>query len=228
MSKGTLRRKREHRKAGQEKWERSRVQGVSGDQTLQGMSRGPLPEGVLQFPQGKPKDRDMLCDLPPLKPTKDRDAETAQLLRGVLAHLETLLEKAPWIPFPQNACTFTFGRNRAPLPLGALALLWGHWPMATGRCSDCESWVLATAFGGGLSRGKILSCCPTCGRVYYRLVGGLGSVGADVAPYLKGTEFYVATGIFWGVAPGSRRPLREALKDLGVADLANEDRRPNH
>jgi hypothetical protein len=42
------------------------------------------------------------------------------------------------------------------------------------------------------------------------------------ARILKGTEFYVATGIFGGAEAGPRRPLWEALKELGVSDLPDE------
>jgi hypothetical protein len=158
-----------------------------------------------------------------MNPRKDRDLETAQLLRGVLAHREALMEKDPWLPFPQHACSFTFGKDKAPLPIGALALLWENWPAATGVCSECGGRVFARAFGGGLSQGGVSACCSTCGRVHFRCVGGLSAVGEAPARILKGTEFYVATGIFGGTQAGPRRPLWEAMRALGVSDLPDED-----
>ncbi len=222
MSKGKLRLKRNHRKAGQEKLERSLVRAEFRNDTPKISHRGLFPEGVLHFPQGRALERELLYGLPHWHPTEHKDREVAQLLRGVLAHLDTLLAKNPWVPFPQKACSFTFGPNRAPLPLGALALLWKRWPMATGTCFECDGQVLATAFWGLLSRGKVLACCSTCGRAYTRLVGGLGALGGDIGPYLKGTEFYVATGIFAGAEAGPKRPLWEALKELGISDLPDE------
>jgi len=223
VSKGKLRRKREHRKAGQKQWERTRVGGESGDDARKDTSRSLLPEGVLRFPQGGTNDRDLLYGLLPMKPRKDRDVETAQLLRGILAHREALMEKDPWLPFPQHSCSFTFGKDKAPLPVGALALLWERWPAATGKCSDCGGHVLATAFGGGLSQGGVSACCSNCGRVHFRCIGGLSAVGEAPGRILKGTGFYVATGIFGGAQAGPRRPLWDALRELGVSELPEEE-----
>ncbi|MGC8763729.1 MAG: hypothetical protein ACP5VN_08885 [Acidobacteriota bacterium] len=154
-----------------------------------------------------------------LYPFKRREGPSpgmARILRTVVENRGRLLEEDPWVPFPQNSCTFLFGARRAPLPLGALVLLWDRWPAATGWCPLCGEKVYAVGFGGLLSTGGVVAFCAGCGARYYRPVGGLGSVAACVRPILFSTEFWLSSGFFGGTAPGPVRPLLRLLRRLGI------------
>jgi hypothetical protein len=107
---------------------------------------------------------------PSQRPSHDRDM--AMLTGATWEHRDRLLREAPWTPFPQNDCTFTFGPDRRPLPVGALITLWDRWDAMTGDCPECGAPALGVSFGAGLSVGGIRGCCPRCARSTRRMVEG--------------------------------------------------------
>ncbi|MDQ8155219.1 MAG: hypothetical protein P3B98_11220, partial [Gemmatimonadota bacterium] len=50
--------------------------------------------------------------------------ENAQLLRGILRHEQAMRTEHRWLPYPQARCSFGFGAEQRPLPVGALITLW--------------------------------------------------------------------------------------------------------
>jgi hypothetical protein len=159
----------------------------------------------------------------PWRYTGGEDADLAKLIRALLARREEVLSVDPWLPFPQNCCCFGFGDGRRPLPVGALVLLWDRWTAATGPCADCGGGIYARGFGGLLSIGGVVGHCSGCGRRHFRPIGGLSTVGAEAGRALEGTEFNITLALFGGVVEGPRRPLWEALRASGVADLPDEE-----
>jgi hypothetical protein len=152
-----------------------------------------------------------------------RYPEQAMLLRGVLAHREALEGLDPWLPFPGYACCFSFGKRGAPLPLGALLLLWDSWKTSTGTCRFCRGPVRAYSFGGLLAIGGLGGCCAECGLGYGRSLGGYVTVAHLLNLYLAGTPFKITGGVMWGTVPGPRRPLAEALRALGWTEMPTEE-----
>lgn len=76
------------------------------------------------------------------------------LIRNLIAcrdHLD------PWLPFPQINCTFSFGPEGLPLPLGALYYLWQRWPAARGPCPKCGGEGYSYSFGGSSVREECVA-----------------------------------------------------------------------
>jgi hypothetical protein len=52
-----------------------------------------------------------------------------------------LIEKGkeldPWLPFPQSGCSFAFGDEAKPMPIGALLHLWANDPRWRRPCVNC-------------------------------------------------------------------------------------------
>ena len=144
------------------------------------------------------------------------------VLRGLLKFKEELLKLDPCLPFPQNACCYSFGERNQPLPVGALFILWEKWPACTGSCPACGGSVFGYAFGGLLNIGGVCACCVACERKLYRPIGGLRTVTEQIYPILRQTPYFIKTGFFGGVFEGPRAPLIQALRRLGAVDLPNE------
>ena len=148
-----------------------------------------------------------------------RAPEKASLVRNVLAFRDQL---DPWLPFPQNACCFSFGADGLPLPVGVLLVLWERWPAITGPCPVCGGQGYGVGFLGFLSTGWIPGVCIECERSLTRNVGGLGWLADEIKPILKGSPYYLNRGVMWGTFEGLRAPLVAALQSLRAGDLPDE------
>ncbi len=153
----------------------------------------------------------MTDPLAPLKPRKYKPG-TAEVLRRLLAAgpIDDL-----WLPFPQWTCCFAFGPNRkAPLPVGALFLLWGAGTPWVQDCPECGGQAYMISFGGLLNMGGGRLVCTGCGLDLYQPLGGLGTVSQilDRSP-IAGTPFR-HTGMRFGGAYPSDGAQRRA--QLGV------------
>jgi hypothetical protein len=159
----------------------------------------------------------------PWEPRDPFDHERAAIIRAVLRMSRLRDQLDPWLPFPQNSCTFAFGKEDRPLPVGGLLYLWEKWPAFTGRCPVCAGTGFGYAFGGLLSTGAVTGCCLRCETTLCRRIGGLGTIARELRPILRLTPYYLKSGCFGGTFEGSRAPLVAALRDLGVADLPSEE-----
>lgn len=120
------------------------------------------------------------------------NSPSAEAVRQLIANREALLELDAWTPVPQASCTFGFGEDSLPLPIGALVRLWDAWPAATGSCPRCGGAVRAFSLGGTAKRGGILGACVVCERELVRPVGGVEAIADLVRPVLTGTEFHLS------------------------------------
>ena len=155
----------------------------------------------------------------PWEASEHRAPERATLVRNVLAFRDQL---DPWLPFPQNACCFSFGEDSRPLPLGALFILWERWPAITGPCPVCGGQGYGVGFLGFLATGRIYGVCIDCEASLIRCVGGFCSLADEIRPILKGGPYYLNRGVMWGTFEGLRAPLVAALQSLGARDLPDE------
>ena len=157
------------------------------------------------------------------KNQKDGSKEKAAIIRAILGLGELTGKLDPWLPFPQNSCCFFFGKDRLPIPVGALLFLWEKAPLFTGKCSHCGGKTYNYAFGGLLSIGDIRGCCVSCGESVSNPVGGLGKLYKIFKPILENTPYYINGMAFGGTYEGKRWPLLRALKKLGIKDLPDDD-----
>lgn len=150
------------------------------------------------------------------------DRDRAAVIRAVLKISKSGEPLDPWLPFPQNSCGFTFGKEDRPLPVGALLYLWKEWHALTGRCPECNGRVFGYGFVGLMSSGALTGCCIECATTACRRVV-LGIFRGELTPILKSTPFNLKTYRFGGTFEGSRAPLVEALRKFGVTDLPDKD-----
>lgn len=139
-----------------------------------------------------------------IKPSpRPSDPFVAEVLRRLLARAPDSLD--PWLPFPQNACSYSFGRPQRPsqpLPIGALWRLWDSGFPFRAPCPSCDARLHMFAMGGLLTIGGGFLVCPGCNGGYFCSIGNVSTVGALVAERLQGTEFR-PTGFVFGGAVGS-------------------------
>ena len=74
------------------------------------------------------------------KNQKDGSKEKAAIIRAILGLGELTEKLDPWLPFPQNSCCFFFGKDRLPIPVGALLFLWENSFLFTGECPYCGTF----------------------------------------------------------------------------------------
>ena len=123
----------------------------------------------------------------------------------------------PWLPFPQNGCTFGFGEPPRPLPVGALFTLWRTGVPFTRLCPACAHTVRVVSFGGLLTIGGGRMICSRCdGEFYQPWDGGLRGVASIVRNGLRGTEFAPTTMVFGRSIASDGRAL---LAELGLPPL---------
>lgn len=136
--------------------------------------------------------------------------------RALLEHRDRLMSIDPWLAFPQTACSFSFGADGRPMPIGALFILWDNCSEAVGACPECGHDGYGYAFGGGLAVGGVIGSCSGCNGQLWRPLGGLATIGRLLSPYLEGTPYYFKTGSLGGVVSTDGRELLAQLRLLGV------------
>ncbi len=149
------------------------------------------------------------------------DVPLAQMMRGALLNLPALLATDPWLPIPGNSCSFGFGPEGRPFPVGAAALLWAP-EHSRGVCGRCRGRVVVTGGGGLFSVGGLSGVCVDCQRPCSCPVGGLFAVKRVFDAAVEGTPFRITNARFGGCIAARRRPLWEALRALGVRPLPSE------
>lgn len=153
--------------------------------------------------------------------TRPSDPFVAEVLRRLLARGPDSLD--PWLPFPQNACSFHFGRPprpKQPLPIGALWRLWDSGFPFRAPCPACDAMLHTYAMGGLLTIGGGLMVCPGCSGGYSSSIGGLSRVGALVEERLQGSEFQPSGFVFGGAVGSDGAAL---LAELGLAGFAQAE-----
>ena len=143
------------------------------------------------------------------------DPFVAEVLRRLLARAPDSLD--PWLPFPQNACSYRFGRPPRPaqaLPIGALWRLWDSGFPFRAPCPACDATLHMFAMGGLLTIGGGFLVCPGCSGGYFCSIGNVSTVGALVSERLQGTEFRPAGFVFGGAVGSDGAAL---LAELGLA-----------
>jgi hypothetical protein len=145
--------------------------------------------------------------------------EKAVLIRAILGLGELTGKLDPWLPFPQNSCCFLFGKDKLPIPVGALLYLWENSSLFTGECPHYGGKTYSYAFGGLLNIGDIRGCCISCDKGVSNSIGGLGVLNQTFRPILQDTPYYINGMIFGGTYEGKRWPLIRALRKLGIKDL---------
>ena len=136
----------------------------------------------------------------------------ADMLRRLVIARQSGREPDPWLPFPQNACSFSFGVRKAPLPIGALFVLWDCGHPFVQPCPDCGEKAYMVSFGGLLSAGGGKLACTGCAQAWFHFVGGMSRVFAliDATP-LRRTQFRATSGLFGGAIASNGEGLRAAL-----------------
>jgi len=158
------------------------------------------------------------CKIPASK-----DLEMASVIRNTVKFKGGLLRLDPWLPFPQNSCSYSFGNEGRPLPIGALFILWDKWPKFTGPCPACGGTAFGYGFGGLFSIGGVNGRCSVCGSLFGGSVGGLSQIGNLIRPMLAETPYFLKGSMFGGVYSGPRAPLVNALRQLGASDLPGDE-----
>lgn len=151
---------------------------------------------------------------PERRPSSAESHGVAELLRRLLARCERDTSLDLWLPFPQNACSFGFGRPPRPLPIGALFILWAEGPPFKQPCAECGDELRMVSFGGLLTVGGGRMICSACDAEFFqRALGGLGTVGQIVnATKLGQTAFAPSTMVFGGPIGSDGAALLAELK----------------
>lgn len=119
-----------------------------------------------------------------------RDPGTAALVRTLQATWSRGLAPDPWLPFPQRHGNLGYGPGQAPLPIGALRLLWSGGPPGAQPCPACRNTAYLVSAGGHPSVGGLDFSCPVCESHWQQSTGGLRRVAAMLnAACLAGTVF---------------------------------------
>jgi len=151
-----------------------------------------------------------------IKPSpRPSDPFVAEVLRRLFARSPDSLD--PWLPFPQNACSYRFGRPPRPgqpLPIGTLRRLWDSGFPFRVPCPTCDAVLHMYAMGGLLTIGGGFLVCPGCSGGYFCSIGNVSTVGALVSERLQGTEFRPSGFVFGGAVGSDGAAL---LAELGLA-----------
>jgi hypothetical protein len=156
----------------------------------------------------------------------DRDAEKAILISSCIKYRRELLRINPFMPFPQNLCPLSFGRQKAPLPIGVLFQLWDNFPALKGKCSFCDGDIYAFSFGGFYYSAAAVGVCLKCTRRFFRSFHPrpFSEIISKVEVILSGTA-YSPDSIYDLKNPlrGDRTPLVMALKSIGEDAIPNKE-----
>jgi len=158
------------------------------------------------------------------KQTNNFEQEIGLLINNLILFKDKLLSLNPWIPFPSNATSFTFGLDNKTLPIGALFLLWDNFEEFRGTCSNCnEKFIYGYGFYWYLSHAAIAGCCVKCNAQFTNRIDGR-VIKNDLTQFLKDTPYYLYKWGFLGSTyKASRRELIEVLKEFGVTNLPDEN-----
>lgn len=158
------------------------------------------------------------------KQTKNIEKEISLLINKMILNKSELLSLNPLIPFPSDATSFTFGKENKTLPIGALYQLWSNFEPFTGVCQNCSAFAIyGYGFYWCLSSGGIVGCCIKCSAQHLNMFDGL-LIRKDLTNLLKHTPYYLSRWGFLGSTfQASKTELIEALKELGVNDLPDEN-----
>lgn len=146
----------------------------------------------------------------------EREPVRGPVIRALLEHRDRLMAIDPWLAFPQTACSFSFGADGRPLPIGALFIFWDSASAMVGACPACGDDGYGHSFVGGLAVGGVIGACSGCHRQLWRPLGGLATVGRVLGPYLEGTRFFIKTGSLGGSFGSDGRGLLVQLRLLGA------------
>lgn len=141
-------------------------------------------------------------------------ASLAEVIRRLVERPPESLD--PWLPFPQNGCSYGFGRPPKPLPIGALRLLWNHGHPFRQPCPDCGAALHMISMGGLLTIGGGSLICVGCGGAFFQSIGNLATTGGVVREPLQGTEFKPTTMVFGGSVGSDGAAL---LLELGLPPI---------
>ncbi len=158
--------------------------------------------------------------------------EIASIIRNLMKFKKELLELDPWLPFPQRSCSYSFGEEGRPMPIGALFILWEKWPEFTGQCLDCGGDAFGYKVGGYYDISGVMGCCSVCGigfngRNPEKDMMALLAQIRQIEPILEKTPYFVKGMKFGGSrgghfgGPGA--PLVAALRQLGATDLPGDE-----
>ncbi|MDY0017622.1 MAG: hypothetical protein RBS89_07255 [Candidatus Delongbacteria bacterium] len=148
--------------------------------------------------------------------------ENGKIIRALIEMGEDIEKLDQWLPLPQNSCCVVFGEKKSPLPLGAIRILWENCPEAIWKCEHCGGRVYADGMGGLLVVGGFSGVCIDCNLRGHNSIGGLGIVMNFIKPYFENSDFPIKGAIFGGASKGIKKPMYEALKELGVKGLPDE------
>jgi hypothetical protein len=155
--------------------------------------------------------------------TSTRRSTHAGFLATVLRRLDAADAHTldPWLPFPQNGCSFAFGQPPRPLPIGALRLLWAQGHPFTQACPVCSQPVRVVFMGGLLTIGGGRLICAACEGDFFQSVGPLTSVATLLdSSSLRGTEFAPSLMVFGGAVGSDGAQL---LAGLGLTPVQQQE-----
>lgn len=149
----------------------------------------------------------------PWQVTDEREPLRGPVIRALLEHRDRLLAVDPFLAFPQSHCSFSFGADGRPLPIGALFIFWDSCSEMVGRCPDCGEDAFGFGAVGGLAVGGVIGACTEarCSRQLWRSLGGLATVGRILRPHLQHTLFFLKTGSLGGTFGDDGRELLAQL-----------------
>ncbi len=158
------------------------------------------------------------------KQTNNIEQEISLLINNLILNKDKLLSINPWIPFPSNDTSFTFGKDNKTFPIGALYHLWSNLEAFTGVCQSCSAFaVYGYGFYWCLSSGGIVGCCIKCSVQHVNMIDG-SLISKDLTNLLKPTPYYLSRWGFLGSTyKASRTELIKVLKELGVSNLPDEN-----
>ena len=152
----------------------------------------------------------------PWQLNNEREPVRGPVIRAMLEHRDRLMAIDSWLAFPQTACSFSFGVDGRPLPIGGLFLLWDNCSAVVGRCPHCGDDAYGYSWGGGLAVGGVIGACSGCHNQLWRPLGGLATVVRILTPYLEGTPYFLKTGSLGGAFRSDGRELLAQLRLMGA------------
>lgn len=157
------------------------------------------------------------------KQSNSTEKDISLLINNLILNKDELLSLNPWLPFPSDATSFTFGKDNKTLPIGALYHLWGNLEAFTGICQSCATFAIyGYGFYWYLSSGGIVGCCIKCSTQHINMIDGV-IISKDLTNLLKSTPYFLSRWGFLGSTfKASKSELIEALKELGVTNLPDE------